>query len=254
MSLSIDSSGPTRGGLRPITIETGVMKYAEGSALIKQGDTHVLVSASVEDRLPPFAKAAGHGWLTAEYAMLPRSTQTRKPRESTLGRVGGRTQEIQRLIGRALRSVTDLVGLGERTIHIDCDVLQADGGTRAASITAGFVALAQALAGLVDQGLLPKIPLGDYVAAVSAGVVRGQAVLDLDYQQDFQAKVDMNIVMTGRGQVVEIQGTGEQAPFSFEEMDALLELGRGGISQLVAEQRRVLGSIAERIGASGRRR
>lgn len=253
MSLSIDRSGPTRSGLRPVAIETGVMKYAEGSALIKQGDTHVLVSASVEDRLPPFAKAAGHGWLTAEYAMLPRSTQTRKPRESTLGRVGGRTQEIQRLIGRALRSVTDLVGLGERTIHIDCDVLQADGGTRAASITAGFVALAQALAGLVDQGLLPKIPLGDYVAAVSAGVVRGQAVLDLDYQQDFQAKVDMNIVMTGRGQVVEIQGTGEQAPFSFEEMDALLELSRGGISQLVTEQRRVLGPIAERIGASGRR-
>lgn len=227
------------------------MKYAEGSALIRQGDTHVLVSASVEDRVPPFAKIAGHGWLTAEYGMLPRSTQSRKPRESTLGKPGGRTMEIQRLIGRALRSVTDLAALGERTIWIDCDVLQADGGTRTAAVTAGFVALARACGWLVDKGLLARVPLSDFVAAVSVGVVQGQPVLDLCYSEDYGAKVDMNVVMTASGKVVEVQGTGEQEPFSFDEMGELLRLAEGGIKQLVAVQRAVLGSFAEQVGQGG---
>jgi ribonuclease PH len=240
-----------RVGLRPVTIETGVMKYAEGSALIKQGDTHVLVSASVEDRVPPFAKGSGHGWVTAEYAMLPRSTMERKPRESSLGKVGGRTQEIQRLIGRALRSVTDLNALGERTIWIDCDVLQADGGTRTASITAGFVALALALGKLVEARTIGYVPLLDHVAAVSAGIVDGRPVLDLCYAQDARAQVDMNIVMTAGGGIVEVQGTGEQAPFSHAEMEELLRLGRQGICDLVAVQRAALGPLAERIGDAG---
>jgi ribonuclease PH len=236
--------------LRPVTIELGVMKYAEGSALIKQGDTQVLVSASIEDRVPPFAKEAGHGWITAEYAMLPRATRTRKARESSLGKVGGRTQEIQRLVGRALRSVTDLSALGERMVWIDCDVLQADGGTRTASITAGFVALAQALAGLAKQGLVPGLPLGDFVAAVSVGLVGDLPVLDLCYEEDAGARVDMNVVMTADGKVVEIQGTGEQAPFTVAEMETLVGLARGGIAQLIEVQRAALGPLAAMIGGS----
>lgn len=224
------------------------MKYAEGSALIKQGDTHVLVSASIEDRVPPFARMSGHGWLTAEYGMLPRSTQSRKPRESSLGKVGGRTMEIQRLIGRALRSVTDLRALGERTIWIDCDVLQADGGTRTASVTAAFVALAKACGCLMDKGLISRMPLSDFVAAVSVGVVQGKPVLDLCYTEDSGAKVDMNVVMTAGGKVVEVQGTGEQEPFSFDEMTELLRLAEGGIKQLIKVQREALGPLAARIG------
>lgn len=241
----------TRSGLRPVTIETGVMKYAEGSALIKQGDTHVLVSASIEDRVPFFAKEAGHGWVTAEYSMLPRATLVRKPRESSMGKVGGRTQEIQRLVGRALRSVTDLNALGERAIWIDCDVLQADGGTRTASITAGFVALAMAMGKLVEQGSLGYLPLTDYVAAVSAGIVDGKPVLDLRYEQDSRAQVDMNIVMTASGGIVELQGTGEQAPFTAEEMEQLMGLGRKGIASLVEVQKHALGPLAERVGRAG---
>ncbi|MDP2872348.1 MAG: ribonuclease PH [Bacillota bacterium] len=242
------AAGKDRAALRPVSIEVGVMKYAEGSALIKQGDTHVLVSASIEDRVPPFAKMAGHGWLTAEYGMLPRSTQQRKPRESTLGKVGGRTMEIQRLIGRALRSVVDLRALGERTIWIDCDVLQADGGTRTASITAAFVALTEACGCLLDRGLLQKMPISDFVAAVSVGVVQEQPVLDLCYGEDAGAKVDMNVVMTAAGKVVEVQGTGEQEPFSFDEMGELLRLAEGGIKQLIAIQRETLGPLGQQVG------
>lgn len=241
----------SRTGLRPVTIETGVMKFAEGSALIKLGDTHVLVSASVEDRVPFFAKEAGHGWVTAEYAMLPRATMVRKPRESTIGKVGGRTQEIQRLVGRALRSVTDLNALGERAIWVDCDVLQADGGTRTASITAGFVALALALGKLVEQGLLGYVPLTDYVAAVSVGIVDGKPVLDLCYEQDSRAQVDMNVVMTAGGGIVELQGTGEQAPFTADEMEQMMALARKGIASLIEEQKQALGPLAERIGRAG---
>lgn len=244
-----DLSGSAR--LRPVTLETGVMKYAEGSALIKQGDTHVLVSASVEDRVPPFARGSGHGWITAEYAMLPRSTMERKPRESSLGKVGGRTQEIQRLIGRALRSVTDLNALGERTIWIDCDVLQADGGTRTASITAGFVALALALGKLVEARAIGYVPLLDHVAAVSVGIVDGRPVLDLCYEEDARAQVDMNIVMTAGGGIVELQGTGEQSPFTHDEMEQLLALGKSGIAELVTVQRTALGALAAQIGHAG---
>ncbi len=201
--------------------------------------------------MPPFAKEAGHGWVTAEYAMLPRSTLARKPRESSLGKVGGRTQEIQRLVGRALRSVTDLNALGERSIWIDCDVLQADGGTRTASITAGFVALALALEKLVGQGSLGYLPLTDYVAAVSVGIVDGKPVLDLCYEQDSRAQVDMNVVMTAGGGIVELQGTGEQAPFSADEMQKLMDLGRRGVGTLIEVQKQALGPLAERVGRAG---
>ena len=235
-------------GIRPVTIETGVMKYAEGSALIKQGDTHVLVSASIEDRLPYFAREAGHGWVSAEYAMLPRATLSRKPRESSTGRVSGRTQEIQRLIGRSLRSVIDLKALGERMIWLDCDVLQADGGTRTASITAAFVAAALALDKLVAAKQLPRSPLSDFVAAVSVGVVDDRPELDLAYEQDVRAKVDMNVVMTAAGQAVEVQGTGEQSPFSFDELEALLGLAKRGIKDLIEVQREALGPAAARVG------
>lgn len=250
----VASGGGRRPGLRPVTLELGVMKYPEGSALIKQGETHVLVSASVEDRVPHFAKGAGHGWVTAEYAMLPRSTATRKPRESSVGKVGGRTQEIQRLVGRALRSVTDLEVLGERTIWIDCDVLQADGGTRTASITAGFVALVQACGWLEERGLIPRSPIHDLVAAVSVGVVDGEPLLDLCYAEDSRAKVDMNIVMTAGGKIVEVQGTGEQEPFTSGEMAKLMELAEAGIRELVELQRAALGPLAETVGRGARPR
>lgn len=237
--------------IRPVTLELGVMKYAEGSALIKQGDTHVLVSASVEDRVPPFAKEAGHGWLTAEYSMLPRSTLTRTPRESSLGRVGGRTQEIQRLVGRALRSVTDLALLRDRTIWIDCDVLQADGGTRTAAVTAAAVAVAQALAKLAERGAVAAMPLTDLVAGVSAGIVGGEVAVDLAYEQDSRAQVDMNVIMTAGGKLVEIQGTAERGPFTLEQMQEMVAAAREGLDQLFGLQRQALGAIAERIGGPG---
>lgn len=227
--------------LRPVTITPGVSKYAEGSALIAMGDTHVWCTASIEDGVPPFLRNSGNGWVTAEYAMQPRATATRTTREATRGRQGGRTQEIQRLIGRSLRAVVDMAQLGERTIWLDCDVLQADGGTRTASITGAYVALHLALGGLVQQGLLAAIPLKDFVAAVSLGIVDGTPYLDLNYQEDSTSEVDMNVVMTGQGALIEIQGTAERQPFAQEMLHQLLGLAQQGIQQLMTVQRSVLG-------------
>ncbi|ETX06066.1 MAG: ribonuclease PH [Candidatus Entotheonella gemina] len=226
--------------LRPVTITPNVNKHAEGSALIKMGDTHVLCTASVEESVPPFMRDSGEGWVTAEYSMLPRATSTRSRREASQGRLGGRTLEIQRLIGRSLRAVTDLPNLGERTIWLDCDVLQADGGTRCASITGAYVALHLALQHLRQQGLLSAIPLKDAVAAVSVGILRETPQLDLNYGEDSTSDVDMNIVMTGNGNLVEVQGTAEGEPFSQEQLLQLLELGRLGINRLFEAQRAVL--------------
>jgi ribonuclease PH len=226
--------------LRPITITPHVNKYAEGSVLIAMGDTRVLCTASVEETVPPFLRDKGEGWVTAEYAMLPRATATRSARESTRGRPGGRTQEIQRLIGRSLRAVVDFVQLGERTVWLDCDVLQADGGTRTAAITGSYVALHLALQRLVERDVLPAIPLQDAVAAVSVGILQGVPHLDLNYQEDSTSEVDMNVVMTGRGALVEVQGTAERHPFSQEQLLHMLALARQGIAHLVAAQRQVL--------------
>ncbi|MGH7060276.1 MAG: ribonuclease PH, partial [Stellaceae bacterium] len=206
-------SGRAADAMRPVTLEPGFAKYAEGSCLAKFGDTHVLCTASVEDRVPPFLRNTGKGWVTAEYGMLPRSTHTRTDREAARGRQSGRTQEIQRLIGRSLRAVTDLAALGERQIRVDCDVLQADGGTRTAAVTGSYVALHQALTRLVADGQLAALPLADSVAAISCGVVAGAAVLDLDYAEDSRAETDANFVLTGTGGIVEIQATAESAPF-----------------------------------------
>lgn len=233
--------------LRPVKITRGYLKHAEGSALIEMGDTRVICSASIEEKVPPFLKGTGQGWITAEYGMIPRATHERTPREATRGHVAGRTQEIQRLIGRSLRAAVDLTKLGEVTIWLDCDVIQADGGTRTAAITGSFVALVDAVAALVgDPGAV--IPISDFVAAVSVGIVGGERLLDLRYDEDSSAWVDMNIVMTGRGRFVEIQGTAEREPFTREEMDELLVLGRKGIEQLIEIQKAVLGEDAKRIG------
>ena len=218
--------------LRPVTITRGYTKHAEGSVLIEFGDTKVLCTASVLDKVPPHKKGSGEGWVTAEYGMLPRSTHTRSDREAARGKQSGRTQEIQRLIGRALRSVVDLSQLGERTIQIDCDVIQADGGTRTASITGAYVALADAVAWLHAQGKITQSPIIDSVAAISVGVVGGVPMLDLDYNEDSNCDTDMNVVMTGKGGFVEIQGTAEGVPFSSEELNALLALAQKGIAQL----------------------
>ena len=225
--------------MRPVEIITGYQMTAEGSALIKVGNTHVLCAASVEDSVPPFLRNSGKGWVTAEYSMLPRATARRTPREVTKGRASGRTHEIQRLIGRSMRAVVDTNALGERTVMIDCDVLQADGGTRTASITGAFVALALALRRLVQFGALKAMPLRDYVAATSVGLVGGVPMLDLCYEEDSRADVDMNVVMTGSGQFVEVQATAEHVPFNDEQMTKLLALARGGIRQLVEIQKRV---------------
>ncbi len=227
--------------LRPLSITPGVAKYAEGSALITMGDTQVRCTASVEESVPRFRRDSGRGWVSAEYAMLPRATHTRTPREVSRGRQGGRTLEIQRLIGRSLRAVVDFEQLGERTVWLDCDVLQADGGTRTASISGAYVALYAALQHLQNQGVLAAIPLRDAVAAVSLGIVVGAACLDLDYQEDSTSDVDMNVVMTGQGSLVEIQGTGEGAPFSQGSLLELLGLARQGIEQIVTAQRAALG-------------
>ena len=218
--------------LRPVTITRGYTKHAEGSVLIEFGDTKVLCTASVLDKVPPHKKGSGEGWVTAEYGMLPRSTHTRSDREAARGKQSGRTQEIQRLIGRALRSVVDLSKLGERTIQIDCDVIQADGGTRTASITGAYVALADAVAWLHAQGKITQSPIIDSVAAISVGVVGGVPMLDLDYNEDSNCDTDMNVVMTGKGGFVEILGTAEGVPFSSEELNALLALAQKGIAQL----------------------
>ena len=222
--------------LRAVRLEPGVSKHAEGSCLARFGDTHVLCTASVVDRVPPFLRNSGKGWVTAEYGMLPRSTGTRTDREAARGRQTGRTQEIQRLIGRSLRAVTRLTGFGERQITVDCDVIQADGGTRTAAITGAWVALADAVDGLIAAGKISRSPLRDSVAAVSVGIVAGRPCLDLDYKEDSGAAVDMNIVMTGDGRFVEVQGTAEDEPFTDAELDALRELGRQGCRELTALQ------------------
>jgi ribonuclease PH len=227
--------------LRPVRIQRGFTRHAEGSVLVEFGDTRVLCTASVEERVPPFVKDSGRGWVTAEYGMLPRSTNTRTEREAARGKQSGRTQEIQRLIGRALRAVTDLSALGPRSIQIDCDVLQADGGTRTAAITGGFVALHDALTWLQARKLLTALPLRDFVAAVSVGIHQGRPVLDLDYAEDSACGCDMNVVMTGAGNFVEVQGTAEGETFSRKEMDELLALAHRGIAELIAHQRRALG-------------
>jgi ribonuclease PH len=223
--------------LRPLKFTPGYLLTAEGSVLIEAGNTRVLCAASVEETVPAFLRGSGKGWITAEYSMLPRATATRTPREVSKGRPSGRTMEIQRLIGRALRSVVDLAALGERSIVLDCDVLQADGGTRCAAITGAYVALSAALRQMVKFGTLKKLPLRDQVAAVSVGILGGMPLLDLCYQEDSQAEVDMNIVMTGAGRFVEVQATAEKTPFDDAQLAALLELGRQGIRELVALQR-----------------
>ncbi|MFO1155456.1 MAG: ribonuclease PH [Rhodospirillales bacterium] len=234
-------SGRAPDRLRPVSLEPGVSKYAEGSCLAKFGDTHVLCTASVAQRVPAWLRDSGRGWVTAEYGMLPRATAERTDREAARGRQTGRTQEIQRLIGRSLRAVTDLPALADMQVRIDCDVLQADGGTRTAAITGAFVALHLACRRLVDLGLLDAVPLTDHVAAVSCGICDGVCVLDLDYQEDSAAEADANFVLTGRGAIVEVQGTAEQKPFSQDQLLELLTLARGGIDELVALQRQALG-------------
>ena len=229
------------GELRPIAIERGYTRHAEGSVLIAFGDTRVICTASVEDGVPGFLKGRGQGWITAEYGMLPRSTHTRTDREAARGRQSGRTQEIQRLIGRSLRAVADLAALGERTVKIDCDVIQADGGTRTASVTGAFIALHDAMANLTQRGLLGPSPIRDFVAAVSVGLYEGVPVLDLDYAEDSRCDTDMNVVMTGSGGFVEVQGTAEGHPFSAEQMQALIALARQGIERLIAKQKEALG-------------
>jgi ribonuclease PH len=223
--------------LRPVSLERGVVKYAEGSCFVKFGDTHVLVTASLEERLPPWLKGQGRGWITAEYGMLPRATSERTRREASAGKQGGRTIEIQRLIGRSLRSIVDLAALGERQITIDCDVIQADGGTRTASITGGWVALADCIGWMKARDMIKGDALRDHIAAVSCGLCQGTPVLDLDYAEDSQADTDANFVMTGSGHLVEIQATAEKAPFSEDQFLALLGLARKGIEKLVGLQK-----------------
>jgi len=234
-------SGRTPQQLRPVTLEAGVTRYAEGSCLARFGHTHVLCTASWAAEVPRWKKGKGEGWVTGEYGMLPRATHTRGRREATEGRQSGRTQEIQRLIGRALRSVTDMKALGENTITIDCDVLQADGGTRTAAITGGYVALALACRYLVDEGVIKTNPLSAQVAAVSCGIYRDVAVLDLDYPEDSDAQVDANFVMATGGRLIEIQGTGEQRAFTRAEFAALMDLADAGCEELFAAQRKALG-------------
>ncbi|MGG1617251.1 ribonuclease PH [Paenibacillus sp. NRS-1782] len=243
------SNGRNGDELRPMKLTAGVNKYAEGSVFIEVGETKVICTATVEERVPPFMKGQGKGWVTAEYSMLPRATHTRNQREAARGKLTGRTMEIQRLIGRALRSVVNLQALGERTITLDCDVIQADGGTRTTSITGSFVALAIAVNKIALQHKLPVFPITDFLASVSVGVVGGKALLDLNYEEDSKAKVDMNLVMTGGGKYVELQGTGEESPFDRQELDQLLSLGEQGILQMIERQKEVLGPIADKIGA-----
>jgi ribonuclease PH len=226
--------------LRPLVLTRKYNKYAEGSVLVQLGDTRLICTASLDERVPPFMRGSGQGWITAEYGMLPRATHDRSPRDATTGRIGGRTHEIQRLIGRSLRAAVDLARLGERTIQIDCDVLQADGGTRTAAITGAFVALVDALLLLKRTGAVPKLPIKEFVAATSVGIVDNAPVLDLTYEEDSRARVDMNIVMTESGKFVELQGTGEGGPFTKPEAAALMALAERGIVTLIARQRDAL--------------
>jgi ribonuclease PH len=228
--------------MRPVKVNRGFLKHAEGSLFIEVGETKVLCTATVEDKVPVFLRSTGQGWVTAEYGMLPRATKTRTPRESATGRASGRTFEIQRLIGRSLRAVIDLTRLGERTVLVDCDVIQADGGTRTTAVTGAFVAMADALGRLQESGLLKGPPLKDFVAAVSVGSVEGRLMLDLNYVEDSMADVDMNVVMTGAGKFVEVQGTAEEVPFDKEQLDQMLQLAMRGIEKLVDLQRQLLGA------------
>lgn len=241
MTVFVRSDGRAAAALRPVSLERGHTRHAEGSVLVAFGHTRVLCTASVEEKVPPHKRGSGEGWVTAEYGMLPRSTHTRSDREAARGKQSGRTQEIQRLIGRSMRSVFDLAALGERTIHLDCDVIQADGGTRTAAITGAFVAAHDAVTLLLGQGRIAASPIRDFVAAVSVGIVQGAPLLDLEYTEDSACDTDMNVVMTGSGGFVEVQGTAEGAPFTRAEMDALLALAAGGIGELVRLQRQALG-------------
>jgi ribonuclease PH len=238
--MRVDKRAPDQ--MRPVRITTNYLVTAEGSALIEVGNTRVLCAASVEETVPPFLRNSGKGWVTAEYAMLPRATATRTPREVTKGRPSGRTHEIQRLIGRSLRAVIDMGALGERSIIVDCDVLQADGGTRTASITGAYVAVALALRQLTAFKAIKRLPIRDYVAATSVGIVNGEPMLDLCYEEDSQAEVDMNVVLTGAGKFVELQATSERTPFDDAQLASLLALGRKGIAELTAIQKQALGS------------
>lgn len=234
------NDGRSAGDLRSITITRNFIKHAEGSVLVEFGGTRVICTASVEESVPPFLRGKGTGWVTAEYSMLPRATHTRSSREAAKGKIGGRTHEIQRLIGRSLRAVTDLGALGERSIYIDCDVIQADGGTRTASITGAWVALADAVSGLREKGLLSANPLKEAVAAVSVGIVGGNVLLDLDYSEDSAAEVDMNFVVTSTGRFVEVQGTAEAEPFTLAQMDSMRDLALEGIGKLLVVQQEAL--------------
>jgi ribonuclease PH len=232
--------GRPANAMRPVSIERGFIPHAEGSVLIRVGDTHVVCTASVEERVPAWLRGKGQGWVTAEYAMLPRATLERTPREASRGKVSGRTHEIQRMIGRSLRAVTDLTLLGERTVWIDCDVIRADGGTRTASVTGGFVALCDAVRTLQAQGRLARNPLTDYLGAISVGIVDGEMRLDLCYAEDSRAQVDMNFIITGRGEIVEIQGTAEDTPFPRSALDTMIGLAEAGVTGLVELERKVL--------------
>jgi ribonuclease PH len=229
--------------MRDFRITRNFLHFSEGSVLVEMGHTRVICAATLEERVPPFLKNSGRGWLTAEYAMLPASTQKRSTRESTSGRIGGRTHEIQRLIGRSLRAVTDLQSFGERTITVDCDVVQADGGTRTAAITGGFIALVDLFRRLKDREVVSSIPIKDFLSAVSVGVVEGRLLLDLDYGEDSGAEVDMNFVMTGGGLFIEVQGTAETRPFDRDQLNAMTELAAAGIGELTRKQREILGSL-----------
>src|SRR6185437_8991355 len=240
------TDGRAAAELRPTKVTPGFLAHAEGSVLIEVGRTRVICAATIEDRVPPFLRNSGKGWVTAEYGMLPRATSTRTQREASAGKIGGRTQEIQRLIGRSLRSVTKLNELGERTIWIDCDVIQADGGTRTASITGGFVALALALQKMRELALIRDVPLTDYVAATSVGIVDGCALLDLAYDEDSRAEVDMNFVKTGDGRFIELQGTAEGKPFDKRALDALMSLADSGIKDLIDIQKSIVGEIVKK--------
>ena len=237
----IDGRNPDE--LRPVAISTGFQSFAEGSALIEAGKTRVLCAVSIEEKVPPFLRGSGTGWITAEYAMLPRATLTRSARDSEKGRISGRSHEIQRLIGRSLRAVADLASLGERSLLVDCDVLQADGGTRTAAITGAYVALYQALKGLKDMGILSEIPLKSGLAAVSVGIVQRKVLLDLCYEEDCRAEADFNVVMTAKGDFVEVQGTAENRTFSRDSLDMVLSVAESGIRQLLAAQQRAIVSL-----------
>lgn len=234
---------------RTMNLTVNVNKYAEGSVYIEVGDTKVICTATVDEKVPMFMKGQGKGWVTAEYSMLPRATHSRNQREAARGKLSGRTMEIQRLIGRSLRSVVDLQALGERSITVDCDVLQADGGTRTTSITGAFIAMAIAINKIVQKHNLPVFPITDYLASLSVGIVGEELLLDLNYEEDSKAKVDMNVVMTGQGQFVEVQGTGEEKPFSRDELDSMLKLAEQGIYEMIKQQQEVLGPIALKIGS-----